>query len=386
MLGNIRTAAKRLGLVGGAIAVTASFAVAPMASASAKTCSSANGYKVTGANASLICAGIKAYTGQTLTFVAPDNVGGGFDQNARIYAPYLAKYLGATINIINVPAGNTVAGMNYVAGTNTTATVGNTMGWINVGPIVEDAVLGITGVQFNGAGEDFLGATAPNLTATVAFKSAACSTWDNGFAGVLANNSATNVVTEPIQTTGSTTFSELLLNGVFGIHYHSIPGYSSSTSLLAGWVRGDGCVVTTPVSTAAPYLVAGTAVPLIINVPLQTTNQYYKYLIGVPTYLQAEKTYAKYIKTAYAKQAVKVLNLSGETQRIFFVPPKTPHAEVAALTAAFKWAAYNPNLMGQLEAIGSPTGYTSPKAAKTGYIAYLAGTPKVENYLTQALG
>jgi tripartite-type tricarboxylate transporter receptor subunit TctC len=370
--------------------VAAAMSAVPMASASTSSCSSANGLAInakTAGSASAaksICSGLSYYKGKTVTFVAPDNVGGGFDQNARVYAPYLSKYLGATVNVTNIPAGNTVAGMNFVAASNTT-NPGLTVGWMNVGPIVEDKVLGITGVNFNAAGESMLGATAPNLTATVAYKSAACAAWDNGFAGLLANNSAAHPVSEPIQTTGSTTFNELILDGVFGIHYHAIPGYASSTQLLSGWVRGDGCVITEPVSTIGSYLAGGTAVALLINVPLQTTNQYYKYFVGVPTYTQAEKQYKKYIVNKTQKAAVPVLNLAGETQRVFFVPPKSPQNEQSALRAAFKWASFNANLKGQLLGLGAPTGYVSGATAKTEYLQYYADTKRVTQYLT-ALG
>lgn len=386
MLGNIRTATKRLALVGGAIIVAVTTAAVPMASASANSCSSANGYKVTGSNAANICAGIKFYSGKTVTFVAADSPGGGFDQNARAYAPFLAKYLGATVNVLNVPAGNTVAGMNYVAAMNDSANPGLTVGWLNVGPIVEDKVLNIPGVQFNAAGEAMLGGTAPNLTVTAAYKSAACAEYDTGFAGLLANNSASHPVSEPIQTSGSTTFNELIMDGVFGIHYHAIPGYASSTALLSGWVRGDGCIITDPVSTLGSYFASGVAVPLLVNIPLQTTNEYYKELVGVPTYVQAEKKYAKYIVNKTQKAAVAVLNLSGETQRVFFVAPKTPKIEQAALRAAFQWASYNANLKKVLQSEGAPTGYTTGAVCKSSYLAYLTDTSKVKQYLTQALG
>ena len=382
-MGRIGSTVSRWTLAGGALLVAAAFSVAPVASASvnsAKNCKSANGYKVSGSNSRLVCSGINYYKGKSITFVAPDNVGGGFDQNARVYAPYLAQYLGATVTVTNIPAGNTVAGMNAVAATNTN-NPGLTVGWMNVGPIVEDKLLGITGVTFNAAVEDFVGGTAPNQSVTVALVSPACAAWDNGLASLLANNSATNVVTEPMQTTGSTTFNALMINGVFGIHFRAISGYSSSSNLIAGWNRGDGCVITDPVSVVAPFVASGKAKALLINVPLQKTNQYYSTFVGVPTYLQAEKLYKKYIVNKSQKAAVPVLNLTGNTQRILFAPPKTPKNLQAALEAAFKWASYNPNLMKAFEAIGQSTGYTPGPVAKADYIQYLASARRVTMYL-----
>ncbi|HUY07292.1 MAG TPA: hypothetical protein VMU99_08545 [Acidimicrobiales bacterium] len=371
-------------LAGGALLVAAAFSVAPVASASvnsAKTCKSANGYKIAGPNAKLICAGISFYRGKTVTFVAPDKPGGGFDQNARIYAPFLADYLGANFVVSNIPAGNTVAGMNFVAGTNS-PNPGLTVGWMNVGPIVEDNLLHITGVTFNAAKEVMLGGTAPDLSATAAIVSPACSSWDNGFGALLKANSASNPVVELIQTTGSTTFNMLMIDGVFGIHYRAIAGYASSADLVTGWNRGDGCVITDPVSVISKFIAAGKAKALLVNIPLQTTNEYYSNFVGVPTYLQAEKQFKSYVVNKTQRAAAPVLNLAGNTERVFFVPPKTPKTLQAALAAAFKWASYNPNLMAKFRAIGQSTGWVSGVKAKFDFNAYLNQARRVTEYLT----
>lgn len=383
-MGRIGSTVTRWTLASGALLVAAAFSVAPVASASvssAKTCKSANGLKISGPDAKLICSGISFYKGKTLTFVAPDKPGGGFDQNARIYAPYLAAYLGANVIVSNIPAGNTVAGMNAVAATST-SNPGLTVGWMNVGPIVEDKLLGITGVTFNAASQVMLGGTAPDLSATAAIVSPACAAWDKGFGALLQSNSASNPVVELIQTTGSTTFNMLMIDGVFGIHYRAIAGYASSADLVTGWNRGDGCVITDPVSVISKFIAAGKAKALLVNVPLQTTNEYYSNFVGVPTYLQAEKQFKKYIVNKTQKAAAPVLNLAGNTERVFFAPPRTPKNLQAALTAAFKWASYNPNLMAQFRSIGQSTGYVTGVKAKTDYNAYLNSARRVTEYLT----
>lgn len=371
--------------------LTAATMMAPMATASTNghrsksgaraACRSANGFKVTGTNAHLVCTGIQQYRGKTITFVAPDKPGGGFDQYARIYSPYIADYLGATVNVVNIPAGNTIAGQNFIASTNTSSP-GFTTGWLNAGPDIEDAVLKIQGIQFNPIGEAFLGATAPDLVATAAFNSPACATWDHGFKKLLVSNSASNPVSELMQTKGSTTFDALMLNGVFGIHGKVTLGYGTSADLVNGWARGDGCVITDPVSVIASFVKGGKATPLLTNIAVARSNEYYPQFVGVPTWAQAEKTYAKYIKNRTQRAAAKVLLVAGDTSRILFVPPKTPKALQAALRAAYYWASYNKNLEGQLNAIGATPGYLSAAVAKKNYVAFLQGTVKVKTYLT----
>src|SRR5580692_6273835 len=56
--------------------------------------------------------GLNFYKNKTITLISPDAVGGGFDTNARIIAPYMSTYLHATINITNDSPANTLAGQD----------------------------------------------------------------------------------------------------------------------------------------------------------------------------------------------------------------------------------------------------------------------------------
>lgn len=378
-----KTMVTRWSLVGGSVAIAAAMSLVPGASASSSTpaakgpatCTSGTGSKVTG---TLDCQGLNYYKGKSITFVAADNPGGGFDQYARDFAPYLSKYLGANINVVNIPAGNTVAGQNAVAGS---APNGLEMGWLNAGPDIEDTVLNLTGIQFNPQGVPLIGGTAPNLSVIVALKSPACATWDNGISSLFTGSSASNPVTEPIQTTGSTTFTFLLMDGVFGVHYRALTGYASTSSLIAGWSRGDGCVINATLSSVVGQITNGAAVPLALQNPIQTGNFYYSKFSSVPTLTQAVAKYSKYIKTRTQKAAVAALLQSATTPRVLFVPPKTPQDIQAILRDAFKWASYNPNLKALLLSQGNGVAYETGTQAKSNYIAFLKAARRTSEYL-----
>lgn len=371
---------RRLSSVAGSMAVVTAVAFMPGASATTtpktKSCTTGVGTKVAGASA---CAGLAYYRGKNMTFVAADNPGGGFDQYARDYAPYLAKYLGlASDNVLNIPAGNTVAGQNAVAARPPN---GLEVGWLNAGPDIEDIVLNVPGLHFNPERIPMLGATAPTDSAIVALKSSACAQWGHGFAAFLKDNSASDPVTEPIQTTGSTTYSLLLMNGVFGVHYKALPGYASSSSLIEGWARGDGCVIEDPVSALASFIKSGVAVPLLLSVSLQPSNEYARDFVGVPTFAQAVKSYSKYIKNKTQKAAVTSLLQSATTPRAFFVPAKTPKNEQVILRDAFKWVSDNASLKALLLSQGNPTGYETGAVAKANYVAFFNAAKRTKEYL-----
>ncbi len=383
-LSSLRVKGRKMVVICGAAVSAAALLTGPVTSVSAatKTCHSANGYKVSGSDAANVCAGLKYYAGKTITFVAPDSPGGGFDTQARIYAPYLAKYLGAQVNVLNIPAGSTVAGMNYVAGTNSVAN-GLTTGWLNYGAIIQNKILGTPGIQFNPAGEVTLGATGAGLSAVLALKSASCAQWDGGFNQLLANQSASNPITEPVNITGTATVTLLNLNGTFGLHYRALAGYSSTSQQLAGWLRGDGCVIYTAITSAVQYVVSGQAVPLLVNLPVPQASKYYSYFSNVPSFAQAEK--AVYTKKHPATKlealgAIAVADSSGGA-RVLFVPPKTPKIYQAALRSAFKFAGMNPNLVSQELQLGSEGGYLSPKQCKSLYLTWLASGLKVKQFL-----
>lgn len=52
------------------------------------------------------------YEGKTVEIVVPFNPGGGSDAWARVIAPYLGQYLGASTQVVNIPGGSGIAGAN----------------------------------------------------------------------------------------------------------------------------------------------------------------------------------------------------------------------------------------------------------------------------------
>lgn len=325
----------------------------------------------------LLQQGLSFYRGKTITFIAPDKPGGGFDQNTRVYAPYLGHYLHANVNVVNVPAGNTVAGQNQLASSKPN---GLTVGWLNAGPDVEDTILGLPGLTFDPAKLDMLGGTAPTTDAVASLVSPTCNQWTS-WATLVQNSSAQNPVTELIQTTGTTTFVLVLADGVFNVHATTIPGYASSADLLQGFLRGDGCVVIDPVSTIGPLVKAGEARPLLLNVKLQRSNVYVKYFAKTPTIAEAEQQFASSITTPLQKTGERALAGAALSARGFIAPNGTPAAQTAALTAAFRSASLNAGIQAQLINEGSPTGYQSPAIVRSTYASFLSAAKGVGAYL-----
>lgn len=321
--------------------------------------------------------GLQFYNGKSVTFVSPDSPGGGFDQYARTYAPFLAHFLHASVNVEDIPAGNTIAGQDFVAHASPN---GLTVGWLNVGADVEDVTLNLPALNFNPIREAMLGGSAPSAQAMIASTLPACNPWAS-WASVVRNSSASNPVSEITLLTGSTTFVMLLSNGVFGVHAKSIFGYPSVSAAIAGFTRGDGCLMVAPIAQVGPLVQSGRARPLLLSAPMPLGNVYKSYFQHTPTVTQAAKQLSKFVKTRLEKTALVALIQAGAAARVFFTASATPAPEVAALKAAFKWASLNKNLQAQLIQEGNPPGFGKGPVEKQNYETFLNSALKVTAFL-----
>jgi tripartite-type tricarboxylate transporter receptor subunit TctC len=326
---------------------------------------------------SLLAQGLKFYKGKTITFISPDSPGGGFDQYALDYEPVLASYLHATVIVQSDPAGNTIAGQDAVAAAKPN---GLTVGWLNAGPDIEDNILNLPGLSFNPSQVAILGGSAPSVDAVALSPSSACKA-SASWAHIIKTSTSKDPVKEVIQTTGTTTLALVLANGIFGVHAMTIPGYASSSALLAGFERGDGCIFIDPASTVGPLVKGGQAIPLLVSVPVQKSDGYYKEFEKTPSFADVERQFSSSIKTTLQKNGVLVLNEIANSSRGFYAPKGTPADEVAALEAAFKSASSNSNLEKELVKQGNPTGYQTPAEVLQNYKTFLAAAKKVTSYL-----
>lgn len=87
------------------------------------------------------------YKDKNLNFIVPYNAGGGYDQYARLLAPYIQKYIpGLTVVVRNVPGGGSLTGTNelYLAKAD-----GLTIGILNGVGMVADQAAKQAGVKFD---------------------------------------------------------------------------------------------------------------------------------------------------------------------------------------------------------------------------------------------
>ena len=315
---------------------------------------------------------VSYFHGKTITMIAPDNPGGSFDQWSRLVAPAMGKYLGATVNVENIPPGNTVVGQNTLAHAQPN---GLTIGWLNA---IEDVSFNITssgsGLSFNPADEDMIAAPGQNISVWVTNPSSSYSSWQS------IVNSPQQVSTLDV-TSGTADLYLRALYGAYGVKSKIVTGYESSKLLAAGFLRHDAPIAEEEFTVFADAISAGQARPVLLSNPASPSDPGTKSLLQVPSIAQMAKEFPP--KTAAEKAALQeVLTLVSLPGNILSAPQGTPAGELAALQAAAKYALNTASVQQQAETEGLTPGYFSGQACQSDYKAALAHIDLLKPYMS----
>ncbi len=277
--------------------------------------------------------GSSYFRGKTITLISPDKPGGSYDSYARLFAPYVAQELGATINVENIAGAGTVEGTNQMAAA---APNGLTIGMVNVGGDIASLVEKQPGQEFNMRTLDWLGQPAEVPNALIAQPGSSLTS----FSALLHAKSPVAVL--DIRN-GIGDMLNRVIYGAFGVPHKLDTGFESTASLKQGFIAKDGQTVFEAMSTLYPLIAGKEATPLLITGPV-TLPGYRKVLGGVPT-LSSELSAASLpaSRKAAVQEALSLSNLSDD----FAAPAGLPASELAALRQAFSKAASLPALRAQ---------------------------------------
>ncbi len=241
-------------------------------------------------------------------------------------------------------------------------------------------------MNFNPEKEAFLGATAPGQTAVLVLNTPACSQYTN-FASIANGTSSSPKIKEVLQTTGTGTFLQLMLNTAFGIQFQPITGYQSTSAQVAGFTRGDGCLTETPAATADPLVTGNKARAILLSTPLQAGAAIAPDFAGVPTAAQEYTKYKSVISASKARAAAyqTLLDINSST-RIFFAPAATSTPERDALMWAFQHGMKDPTLIAAAQKEGNPVGQETATQAKNSYAEFMKDAKREVPILQSVIG
>lgn len=303
--------------------------------------------------------GLNFYRGKTLTFNVPSAAGSGVDIKSRDLAAQMAAYLGATINVVDYPQGNSLPGQDATAGARPD---GLTFGILETGNDAINAASGGTGLDFNPAHEVFLGGWPNTPMMLTALSSAPYSTFAS-----LEKVPAADPIRIISLINNATTLTINLLLRAFNIPYYDITGYANSSAEVAGFERGDAPFVFLSIATIAPLVKGGIARPLAVTNAEPPSFVYYSLMRGLPTFAQLLSR--EKIKTQNEEKAAKyALEASSIPIESIGAPSAVKADRYDALRAAVKYGLNSSILQNQYILRGEPTGYVQPSTDKSLYL------------------
>lgn len=275
------------------------------------------------------------FHGKTITLIAPDKPGGGYDKWARLVAPYLGRQLDATVKVQNIPGAGTIVGTNDLTAAKPN---GLTLGIIQGGGDMGNLVMGSTNQHFNLSKMTWLAEPTKSPTVIFGLNPGPYPT----FQKVLSSNQSVLVL--DTLNSQSDLANRVVLNA-FHIPFHLITGYSSGKALQAGLLRGDGPIATATYSSWSPIIQAKKVTPLLVVTLNKQWAPHPKLLT-----LGAEMQHVSL--TEQAQSALKILVPVVTLNHDFAGPPGIPSPRVQQLRAAFDAVLTNPKVIAQAKKEG----------------------------------
>lgn len=282
------------------------------------------------------------YDGKNIRWIIPYSPGGGYDEYARLIAPYLEKHIGARVDVYNLPGAGGLRGVIelYNAPKN-----GLTIGLINGSALVMNELADMRGADYNIGEFEYLGrVVADRRVFVIALDSGIKSIDDIWTAKSRVKIGATGLG-------GSTYVDAVITNEAFGLNLDIVHGFDSSSVVRQAMLRGN--IVGTWGSWGSALDAVDEGQHKVI---LQSGRQRMDELPDAPT------TFEMVDRTPDPERTLAILNewqTLQEVGRPVAAPPGTHPERLKFLSEAFGDAMQDPEFLAAAEKSGRTTDYAS---------------------------
>ncbi|MCF8563143.1 hypothetical protein LLE49_00100 [Alicyclobacillus tolerans] len=321
------------------VALAAGCGTANTASTSSNTISTSNAATGNGTASSQSTAGF--FKGKTMQIIVPYGPGGGYDQWARLLAPYLEKELGlAKVEVVNKPGGGGLVGTNEIYAAKPD---GLTIGDTNAGGDVFDQIDNAPGMNFDVTKMSWIGRpdNDPHVIAV----------HTNGkYQSFMDLVHATKTIKALATGKGSSDYNAAVITyNAFKVPYTMVAAFSGSKAEKAAFLSGNGDTVSLSASDIAQISKQAKVVIL------ESTKSFAK-LPNVPTVIQLAKQDGLSQSTIQALTAMTGIMDLGHA---FVGPPGIPADRLALLQKAFQQALQDPSFLAEAKKAKLYVGYDS---------------------------
>lgn len=268
------------------------------------------------------------YEGKAIRWIIPYSPGGGYDEYARLIAPYLEKYTGARVHTVNLPGAGGIRGVNELFNSPKN---GLTIGLINGSALVTNELAGIRGVDYKIAEFEFLGRIVADQRVFVV----AVSSGYESIQDVFRANSEFKVGATGLG--GSTYVDAVIANEAFGLDLDIVHGFDSSSVVRQAMLRGNISGTWGSWGSALDAVDSGQH-----KVVLQSGRQRLQELSDVPIAFELVEQTSDPERSRAILSAWEALH---EVGRPVAAPPGTQPDRLAFLRQAFAAAMQDPELL-----------------------------------------
>lgn len=298
------------------------------------------------------------YDGRVIKWIIPYSPGGGYDEYGRLIAPYLEKYTGARVDIVNLPGAGGMRGANEIFNSPKN---GLTIGTINGSALVTNELAGIRGADYKIAEFEYLARmVADKRVFVVSIDSGYNSFEELWQAGDKVKIGATGLG-------GSTYVDAVIVNQALGATTNIIHGFDSSSVVRQAMLRGN------IVGTWGSW---GSALDSVDEgrdkIVLQSGRVRSPDLPNVPSVFEmADKS----TNPERARAILEAWETLHEVGRPVAAPPGTDPERVKFLSDAFANALNDPELLAISKSSGRPFDYASGEEMRQ-YVAAAIDLPE----------
>ncbi len=282
------------------------------------------------------------YEGNVIKWIVPYDPGGGYDEYSRLLAPYLEKYTGARVDIVNVPGSG---GMRGAVEIFNSPADGAYIGIINGSAMVTNQLAGIEGADYRVSEYQYLGRIVADQRVMVASALSGIETFDE-----FMSNGTTEIV--GATGLGGSTYVDAVITGdVLGMDQRVVHGFDRSGDIRTAMLRGDVQAMWGSLGSAMPGIESGDH-KVILHGERNPTGV----LEGVPSIFDVAMSQEDGERKVTILESWEALSAVG---RPVAAPPGVPEDRMAFLREAFAQAMSDPEFIAAAAEAGRDLSYAS---------------------------
>ena len=282
------------------------------------------------------------FDGAVIKFIVPNNPGGGYDEYARLIAPYIEKYTGSRVQLKNIPGSGGTRALNELF---KSPADGLTIGLVNGSGMVTNQIAGTGDSSLRIYDLSFLGRVVDDIRVlTISTQNEFRS-----FADIMNVQLPVNIGATGFG--GSTYVDAVVSRQLFDLNVNVIHGFNNSSTMRHAMLRGDLDGAWSSLGSVRDEVDSGQ-----IRIVLQAGDTRSPALPEVPAAIEFKD---KTANPLLIQNGVKAWGALQSVGRLVAAPPGIAPERLWFLREAFRQALYDPQFLAETAQSRRPVNFAS---------------------------